>query len=86
MRRGTVSGLDHFDSSNPGYNVQQLMWTQHFQTYTTLVLAGILGGLGTHLMNAEIGDGVLVGLIVIHYLILITLAVGFREPPYYMLE
>ena len=45
-----------------------------------------MAGIGAALLPDSYLSGILLGLIIIHYLLLIVFAVGFREPPSYMLQ
>ena len=45
-----------------------------------------MAGIGAAWLPDNYVTGLLLGLIVIHYLLLIVFAVAFREPPSYMLQ
>lgn len=81
--------LDLFAAASPqssGYNVQQLVWTQHFWLYQALIIVGVMAGIGAAWLPDNYINGLLLALIVAHYLLLIVFAVAFREPPQYMLQ
>ena len=45
-----------------------------------------MAGIGAAWLPDSYLSGILLGLIITHYLLLIVFAVGFREPPSYMLQ